>query len=165
MLLLASRLIRRASLILACAAALAPAAVRAQEEVEPGARIRVLTSSADTLMYGTLVTLDSASLLLAPAPDAEFLRIPFAGMERLEVSRGGKPSTLQGAAVGAVVGAGAGLGIGLLATQGDCEFVCGAVQVGSSVIGGVLGLVAGAFTGADIPHGPERWQPVRVPRN
>lgn len=165
MLLLDSRLVRRPSLILACVCAFAPAAARAQADVEPGARVRVLTSTADTMLYGTVVTLDSASLLLAPRPDVESVRVPLAGVERLEVSRGGKPSTLQGAAVGAVVGAGAGLGIGLLATQDDCDFVCGAVQVGSSVIGGVLGLVFGALTGSEIPHGPERWQPVRVPRD
>jgi hypothetical protein len=165
MLLITRLLLRRLPLILACVCAFTPAAARAQAQVEPGARIRVLTSTADTMMYGTLVTLDSASLLLAPRPDAEAVRVPLAGVERLEVSRGGKPSTLQGAAVGAVVGAGAGLGIGLLATQGDCDFVCGAVQVGSSVIGGVIGLIMGALTGSEIPHGPERWQPVRVRRD
>lgn len=159
-----TRVLRRLPLIIACLAAFAPAALHAQPTVRPGARVRVLTVSADTLMYGTVVGLDSASLLLAPTPDSESLRVPLAGLERLEVSRGRKPSTLLGAAVGAVVGAGTGLGVALLlAEPDDCEFVCGAVQVGSAVIGGTLGLGWGAVIGLQTPRGPERWRPVPIP--
>jgi|GEM_PF-4732418 len=159
-----TRILRHLPLIIACLAVLAPAALDAQPTVRPGARVRLLVPSADTLMYGTVVALDSASLLLAPTPDSESLRVPLAALERLEVSRGRKPSTLLGAAVGAVVGAGAGLGAALLLTDPeDCEFVCGAVQVGSAVIGGTLGVGWGAVIGLQTPRGPERWRPVPVP--
>lgn len=153
------RLLRRLPLIVACLAAVAPHALRAQAEVRPGTRVRVLTSTADTRIKGTVVTLDSASLLIAPAPDAELVRIRLRDVEHLEVSRGGKPSTLAGAAIGAVAGAGTGLGAALLLGK-DCGFVCGAVQVSSTVVGGALGLVWGALFGSSTPHGPERWRTV-----
>jgi hypothetical protein len=166
MLLRPSRLFRRPSLILACVFAFGPTALRAQAEVEPGARIRLLTSSADTLMYGTLVTLDSASLLLAPKPDAEAVRVPLAGLERLEVSRGRARSTLTGAAVGAVIGALGGYYAAKTFVQPeDCEFVCGAVQAWSAGAGGVLGLIMGGGIGSDTEHGPERWRPVPLDRD
>lgn len=154
--------LRRLPLVLAFLAAFAPAALRAQDEVQPGTRVRILPTGGDTRIWGTVVTLDSASLLIAPKPEAEFVRIPFATVERLEVSRGGRPSTTAGGVIGAVVGAGAGLGAALL-LAGDCEYVCGAAQVGSAVIGGAVGLVVGVLMGSSTPHGPERWRTVPVP--
>lgn len=145
-------LLRRLPLILAFLAAFVPAALRAQADVQPGTRVRILPTVGDTLIRGTVVTLDSASPLIAPKPAAEFVRIPFATMERLEVSRGGRASTTAGGVIGAVVGAGAGLGAALLWTR-DCEYVCGAAQVGSAVIGGAVGLVVGVLLGSSSPHG------------
>lgn len=155
--------LRRLPLIL-IVAALAPAALAAQT-LQPGARVRVLApSAADTLLTGTVVALDSASLLVAPAVDAEAVPIPLAGVERMEVSRGRAPSTLAGAVVGTALGALVGYGLATLATDPeDCEFVCGAVEAVSAATGGTLGLVMGALVGAGTPHGPERWHPVPVP--
>jgi len=158
--------VRRVSLILACAAAFAPAAAWAQTDVQPGARVRLLTSTADTLMHGTVVTLDSASLLLAPAPEAEFVRVPLAGVERLEVSRGRARSTVTGAVVGTLAGALGGYGAArIFSRPEECEFVCGAAQAGSAALGGALGLVLGGMIGSSTPHGPERWRPVPVRRD
>jgi hypothetical protein len=162
---LANRLFHRVSLILVCAALFAPAAVRAQESIEPGARVRLLARPADTLMYGTVITLDSASLLLAPTPGAEVVRVPLAGVERLEVSRGRARSTLLGAAVGAVIGALAGYHAAkTFVPPEECEFVCGAVQAWSAGAGGVAGLLVGGAIGSNVEHGPERWEPVPVAR-
>lgn len=149
---LMSHALRRLPLVIAFLAAFAPAALRAQGEVQPGTRVRILPTVDDGLIRGTMVTLDSASLLIAPRPAAEFVRIPFATVERLEVSRGGRASTTAGGVIGALVGAGVGLGAALLWTR-DCEYVCGAAQVGSAVIGGAVGLVVGVLLGSSSPHG------------
>jgi hypothetical protein len=153
--LLMHHFLRRLPLVLAFLAAFAPAALRAQADVQPGTRVHILPTVGDSLIGGTVVTLNSVSLLIAPRPDAEFARVPVATMERLEASRGGRVSTTAGGVIGAVVGAGAGLGAALLLTQ-DCEYVCGATQVGSAVIGGAVGLVVGVLLSSSSPHEPER---------
>jgi hypothetical protein len=149
-------LLRRLPLVLAFLAAIAPAALRAQADVEPRTRVRILPTVGDSLIGGTVATLNSASLLIAPRPDAEFARVPVATMERLQASRGGRVSTTAGGVIGAVVGAGAGLGAALLLLTQDCEYVCGATQVGSAVIGGAVGLVVGVLLSSSSPHEPER---------
>lgn len=144
--------LRRLPLVITFLAAFAPAALRAQAGVQPDTRVRILPIVGDTRIRGTMVTLDSASLLIEPRPNAESARIPLATMERLEASRGGRASTTAGGVIGALVGAGAGLGAALL-LGGDCEYVCGAAQVGSAVIGGAVGLVVGVLLGSSSPHG------------
>lgn len=159
------RVLRHLLLVAACLAALAPAAARAQGEVRPGVRVRVLApSAADTLFTGRVVALDSASLLIAPGADAGSLRVPLAEVRQIEVSRGRARATLAGAVSGGFAGAAGGYVLARLAGGGGpCEYVCGAAEAGSAILGGAIGLVVGALIGSDHEHGPERWRGVPVP--
>jgi hypothetical protein len=150
------------ALTLACAAALSPAALRAQAGVRPGARVRVLVpSTADSLLAGRVVSIDSASLLLAP-PASGSLHLPIARIERLEVFRPGPRRTLTGAVLGTLAGAAVGYGIAHVSVRGsDCDYLCGAAEAGSAILGGAVGLVTGGIIGSR-SRGTGRWEPVPV---
>lgn len=154
--------LRRLPLILACLAAFAPALLQAQGPVRPGERVRVLApSTADSLIVGRVVALDSTSLLLAPAPSGGSLRLPVAGIQQLEVSRGRGRSTLQGALLGTGIGAAASYAVVHASVrESSCDYLCGAAEAGGAILGGTAGLVVGALIG-NRSRGPERWQ--RVP--
>lgn len=163
--LLASLLLRRATLILACAAAFAPAAVRAQEIVRPGDYVRILApSAADSLLTGTVIELDSGSLLLAPAPSPASRTVTVRDIERVEIRHRGGRRTLPGALLGTVIGAAAGYGITTaFVRDSNCDYLCGAAEAGGAILGGTVGLGVGALIG----HGqraPDRWAPAAVPR-
>src|SRR5687767_10279582 len=112
MTLLADRLIPRAALILACLATLAPIAGQAQEVVGPGARVRILApSTADTLITGTVVAIDSAALLLAPG-GFNTVHVPLAHIRRLEVAQDPEHRRRQAGLWGLVLGGAAGYALG-----------------------------------------------------
>ncbi|HEV3052229.1 MAG TPA: hypothetical protein VGX50_18105 [Longimicrobium sp.] len=144
---LSSRVLRRLPLLLASVAALAPAALRAQDVVHPGAQVRILAPSASAaLLHGRVVAIDSSSLLLAPVAASESLQLP---VERIEL-------------LGAAAGAAAGFAITSIAARGsDCAFVCGAAEVGGAVLGGSAGLVVGGVIGSG-SRAPGRWETVPV---
>lgn len=147
-------ILRFLPLILAC---LAPTALYAQLDVRTGADVRVLAPSmADSLLRGRVVAIDSASLLLAPT-SAGSLNVPLARVERLEVFRPGPRKTLTGALVGTLLGAAAGYGIGHAAIRdSNCDYICGAVEAGSAILGGGVGLFTGALIGGR-SRGEGRW--------
>lgn len=157
--------LRRVSLLVAFAAAFFPAALRAQATVQPGVYVRILAPSAtDSLLTGTVLELDSASLLLAPpaAPGARMVRLR--EIERLEVRRRGGRKTISGALIGTLVGAAAGFTLAqALIRDDDCEYVCGGAEAGIAIAGGTGGLVVGAMIGGR-RRWPDRWDPVPVPR-
>jgi hypothetical protein len=164
MLLLADRLLRRAALILACAAAFSPTALRAQAAVRPGVYVRILAPSAtDSLLTGTVLEMDSASLLLAPPAASGARAVRLREIERLEVRRRGGRKTFTGALVGTVVGAAAGFTLAqVLIRDDDCEYVCGAAEAGIAIAGGTGGMIVGAMIGGR-RRWPDRWDPVPVP--
>lgn len=147
-------------LILAFLAPLAPAALQAQIDVRAGANVRVLAPSvADSLLRGRLVAIDSASLLLAPT-SAGSLNVPMARVQRLEVFRPGPRKTLTGALVGTLLGLAAGYGIAHASlVDTNCDYICGAVEAGSAILGGTVGLVAGGIIGSR-SRGEGRWEAV-----
>jgi hypothetical protein len=160
MTLLSVRVSRRAALILACAAAFVPAAVRAQTPVRPGSVLRILAPSvADSLLTGTVIKIDSASLLLSPPASAASLTVALRDIERLEVRGPGAPRTSTGALVGAVAGAVAGYAVCHMASgspHANCQKAPGAAA------GATVGLLLGMEIGMTL-RGPARWQTVPVP--
>lgn len=158
---LLARIPRLRAVLLACAALLAaPCAVDAQTPVRPGAYVRILAPSvSDSLLTGTVVEIDSASLLLAPPAQGGSRAVTLRDIERLEVRGPGAPRTSTGALVGMVVGAVAGYAVCHVASgspHANCQKAPGAAY------GAVAGLVLGVEIGRTL-HGPERWRPVPVP--
>jgi hypothetical protein len=152
------------SLLLVCLAAFAPAALHAQVDVRAGAQVRVLApSAADSLLRGRVVSIDSASLLLAPNA-AGSVNLPLSRIERLERFRPGPRRTLTGALVGTVLGAAAGYGIAHVSVRNsECDYLCGAAEAGSAILGGTVGLVTGAIIGSR-SRGDGRWETVPIDR-
>jgi hypothetical protein len=161
MTLLSVRLSRRAALILACAAAFVPAAVRAQRPVGLGAYVRIMAPSAvDTLITGTVVEIDSASLRLTPPAPAASRTVAIRDIERLEVWGPGGRMTLAGALLGTAAGALVGYGI-CHAASGSPHANCPKDE--ASLVGGMMGLALGALLGSAI-NGRDRWHPAVAPR-
>jgi hypothetical protein len=156
------RILRLIPLVLALLAAFAPAALHAQVDVPPGTQVRVLAPSvADSLLRGRVVAIDSASLLLAPSASGS-LNLPISGIQRLDRFRPGPRKTLQGALAGTVLGAAAGFGIAYASLRNSqCDYLCGAVQVGSAILGGAVGVVGGGIIGSR-SRGEGRWEPVPI---
>lgn len=162
--LLLARFHRPFSLLLAGLALLAPAAMRAQA-VEPGAYVRILApSAADSLITGTVLEMDSVSLLLAPQVSAGSRAVRLEGIERLEIRHRGRRRTFNGGAIGVLAGAVVGYGLTEWHVRStDCEYVCGAAVAGGSIAGGLGGLIAGAVIGSRY-RDRDRWEAVEVPR-
>lgn len=165
MLPLIHRLLRRLPPIVACVVAFAPASLRAQDGIEPGAQVRVLApSAADSLLSGRVVAIDAAWLLLAPPAAGESLQLPTAAIERLEVLRRGRRRTFKGGAIGVLIGAAGGYALThALVRNSDCEYVCGAAEASGSVAGALAGLGVGAIIGGRY-RDPDRWEAVPLPR-
>jgi hypothetical protein len=160
-----SRLFRRPSLLLACAAAFAPVAVHAQGGVQPGAYVRVLApSAADSLLAGTVIEIDSASLLMAPPASEGSRTVALRDIERLEVRRQGARKTFVGALLGTISGAAVGYTIAhAIASRSECEYACGAGEAAAAIVVGVGGGVTGAIIGSR-HRGPDTWISVPIPR-
>ncbi|HEX6371761.1 MAG TPA: hypothetical protein VF006_22760 [Longimicrobium sp.] len=161
---LTNRLLRRLSLIIACAVPVAPALLRAQAEVRPGSQVRVLApSAADSLIVARVVAIDSAGLLLAPPAPSAARTVRLEQIERIEVLRRGGRKTLAGALIGTVAGAAAGYFITTAYVSNSCDYICGAAEAGGAILGGMAGMVAGAKFGSGF-RAADRWEPAAVPR-
>lgn len=72
---LLARILRLRSAVMACALVAAPCAVDAQTPVRSGSVVRILAPSvADSLLTGTVLEIDSASLVLAPPARKDLAR-------------------------------------------------------------------------------------------
>lgn len=157
------RLPRLIPAILACAALLAaPCAADAQTPVGPGTRVRILApSAADTLITGTVVAIDSASLLLAAGFDTAGVHVPLAHIRRLEVARDPAYGRRQAGLWGLLLGGAA--GYALMYSQCSegwgCDRYQGAGIVGGAAVGMLLGGLFGRGSGGD------SWRTVPVPRH
>jgi hypothetical protein len=150
---------RLRAVLLACATLLAaPCAVDAQT-VEPGARVRILApSAADTLITGTLVAIDSGSLLLAASFDTAGVHVPLSTIRRLEVAADPRHSGTTGGLVGLARGAAAGY-----ALYSPCprHSGCATMRNGTLVAGAFVGMLVGKMIGRNI--GGDAWRTVPVP--
>lgn len=144
----------RLPLALACVLALVPAALAAQPRVEPGARVRILApSTADTLITGTVVAIDSARLLLAARFDTAGVHVPLSAIRRLEVAarRSGTQAGLWGLLLGGAAG------YALFSGCGHAD-ACTDTRTVGTVGGAVLGMLLGNLFGG----GGEEWRTVPV---
>ncbi len=134
--------------ILTGALLICPVSLLAQE-LEPGQRIRVTAPEVLTEReVGQLLWLDADSLVLedAGAPAPRRWVIPPEALARIEVSQGRRGNGRRGLMIGAGVGFFAGfLGLGDRgACADDYSSFCAAIVTGSTLSGGLLGLVIGA---------------------
>lgn len=150
------------AIVLACATLLAaPRALEAQRPVGLGAYVRIMApSAADTLITGTVVEIDSASLRLAPPAPTPSRTVAIRDIERLEVWGPGGRMTLTGALLGTAAGALVGYGI-CHAASGSPHANCPKHE--ASLVGGTMGLALGALLGSAI-NGRDRWHPAVAPR-
>lgn len=158
-----THILRLRAVLLACATLLAaPCALEAQRPVGPGAHVRIMAPSAtDTLITGTVVEIDSASVRLSPPAPAASLTVAIRDIERVEVWGPGGPMTLTGALLGTAAGAVMGYGV-CHAASGSPHANC--PRATGSLVGGAMGLVLGSLLGSAI-RGRDRWHPaVVVPR-
>ncbi len=163
-------IIRKARSMGVILALLPLASLGAQEisdKITPGTRVRVSAPAvAKNRIVGTVVSVDSTRIVLQATPSTDHqpppLTVPWAAMQRLELSQGRKWSggrTAAGAGIGLLAGALVGAGIGAVAPSPSFDEDDG--QAVSALVGGIVGagsgLVLGAIIGA-LPH--ERWQMV-----
>lgn len=152
----------RLATILLVAGLAIPAPVSAQTP-EVGQRIRVTAPEVLTeRRVGQLLWLDRDSLVLAGADAAPPERwvVPAEAITRLEVFEGRRAH----AASGFLIGAGTGLAVGLIGISGDgtCSGsgnygeLCAIFVTGTTLAGGVLGLLIGAVVRTD------RWNSIPV---
>jgi hypothetical protein len=143
----------------------APTQIRAQDPppIDPGARVRVSTSSAaDERIVGTLAALQSEALVVDVEGHSEPVTLPVASVTRLEVSTGRKSKTATGAGIGFGIGAAAGTVLALMFCS-DPDNACGAGSfLGGSVLLGLPGAGVGALIGSGIKV--ERWETVPLDR-
>ncbi|NNF28510.1 MAG: hypothetical protein HKN73_14895 [Gemmatimonadetes bacterium] len=148
--------------VLLLAGLIIPAPALAQTP-EVGQRIRVTAPEVLTeRRVGQLLWLDSDSLVLAGADTAPPERwvVPPEAITRLEVFEGRRGH----AGRGLLIGAGTGLALGLIGISGDgtCSGsgnygeLCALVVTGTTLGGGVLGLLIGAVVRTD------RWNSIPV---
>ncbi len=101
--------------------------------LEPGARVRLYAPSLGGRLTGTLVAWESDTLVVRVDGEAEGLGlvVPADSVTRLDVSRGKRPMTLEGAGVGMLGGA----LLALIASpdwvdeNGECTLACLAYEV------------------------------------
>ncbi len=150
--------------------------VAGQHNAIEGDRVRV--STRDAAIVGTVVSIASGRLVLAPAGGGASVTLSFASVRQVDVSRGRSPSwgtTLGYAAVGAILGAATGALAGRLIMSSDCRTVTGAGDAMGScllniasgedraraaVMFGAVGFGVGAIIGTLI--GSERWDEIPV---
>jgi hypothetical protein len=141
-----------------------PAAAQELPPVTRGMRVRVWAPDLpDERQAGTLVDLRGDTLFLQPELQADTVGIPRAAVTRLEISRGQRLLTGEGAFLGFTIGAGAGALVGLLVGNGqDCDGGCGGL--GALLYGGIgagAGLIIGTIVGGN--KKTDRWEEVVPP--
>ena len=137
---------------------------------EPGQRVRVEADTARRRwITGTVVTSDSAALVLDVPNVSPSLTLQRASLRRVEVSRGVRRSPVRGAVVGALLGSIVGAGIGWhqdsnvpCNSNGFLGSLCGLPGPRADK-GFTIGAVGGAVVGAVIGHFArrERWRRVQ----
>jgi len=144
--------------MLALAVLAAGGSVRAQglESVRPGVRLRLTLKDNATPLIGTLEAYHPDTVWIHQA-EGGTMGIPFARLERVQVSRGRRGHAGTGALVGFLVGAAIGVPSGLGC---DCADPAAAAAVFTLILGG-LGAGAGAGVGAAMKS--EAWQPLEFP--
>ena len=139
--------------------ALALPALAAAQTPEPGARIQVVTTNNNELFTGTLVLLDTESLVMTTDRPGVNRTVSSSAIKYLAVghhrSRG--KTSLIGALVGLVAGMAVGYGSGD-DPPGLFSFTAGE----KAVITSIFTVPAGALTGLLIGPSKERWTPVTL---
>jgi hypothetical protein len=148
--------------VLVCAIAVSP--VGAQEALVPGTRVRLqidsgaLFRSNPVHLEGVVSKLEPDSLILTLLPGSGEARVPYGGVQTLQVSAGTEPrlrTVLEGVVDGAVSGA----LLGLIAHQTLRLETDRLDAVGRfSVVGSASGLLFGLIRQPD-----ERWRRIPVP--
>jgi hypothetical protein len=127
----------------------------------PGTRVRVHQGIES--LTGTLVSLDSAGLLIATGKDT--VTAPRASITALEVSTGTKSHAGKGALIGLGAGLVTGVVVGIAASGSDngdfLDFSSGEWAVGVGLAGAAIGTGVGAIVGAGIHS--DTWAPVVLP--
>lgn len=119
------------------------------------ARLRVTTEHPLLRVdIGTYQTLTDTTLVLSRGPAR--ITLPLAGITRVEVSRGRKPS-IVGGVVGFLVGAVAGGALACAANRDDYGVFCGGQDDSKVILGAAVGGVVGAGAGA-LLFRRERWR-------
>ena len=131
--------------------------------IEYGDRIRVSVTGLSKPIIGTLLALDTDSLVMRVEDKEHRLAMPLSSVGRLEVYRGQKSKEATGAAIGAAVGVAAGIPIALSSSDQDCGDwgLCRAGNVSnffSPLILGVVGALAGKQIGQAIKV--DAWEEV-----
>jgi hypothetical protein len=129
---------------------------------QPGQRVMLLLERRQPVegvrgrgVRGTLVAVDSTSLLVELSPGATPVRVPLAAVQRTQVSLG-VPSRGKSAGLGAVAGIGTGMMNSLTWMKDDNRSTSENMMIGA--IGGAIG---GALAGALFPR--ERWAEAPTP--
>jgi hypothetical protein len=133
------------------------AAAQGRSELRPGARIQVWSSKVRRQhVVGTLVTLDSVSLVVA-APARRF-NVSIASIDSVHVSRR-RSHSRAGALIGSLAGGGL---IGSAAARRDCAppAPCNLATALATFAGSMAGALAGAFIGSLIEH--DKWERRRI---
>jgi len=127
---------------------------------EPGMRIRITARVPESQRWiGEFIANDRDTITMRESgTNAALVTVPTLHVERFEISSGRHGNALRGAVIGFAAGAVLGAGIGYAGYSEDDAFdysagetaAISAVAVG--VIGGVVGVVAGALTHS------ERWR-------
>jgi hypothetical protein len=128
----------------------------------PGARVRVHQESGS--LIGTLVSLDSAGLVIA-TDKSDTVTAPRPSITGVEVSTGTKSQAGKGALIGLGVGAAAGIIVGLVASSSDngdfVDYGAGTYAVGFGLTGAVIGTGVGALIGSG--NRTDKWVPAVLP--
>lgn len=148
-------------IILAALIALLPTALGAQATVSSGSRVRLTVPAlADTTITGRVITIESASLLLAVKDDTAATQVPFSAIRGLEVARDRGARRQSVTTWTSVAGAVAGYILAFPPGSGECTDGCDIVRLMGIVAGGTTGALAGLiFTAGE----PDVWTPARVP--
>lgn len=152
------------AVLLVCAALLAlPSASPGQQTpVQPGTRVRLLApSTADSLVTGTVVAIDSASLLLAVGFDTAGVHVPLAAIRQLEVEADPRDTAQRGGLWGMLAGAGAAYLV--LSPCSSPTDGCGSYRALGTAAGAVAGMLVGRRIGGATARGRWRFVPVYPP--
>ena len=141
------------------------AGLAAQPAMSPGARVRV-TGRASVFAgdasphIGTVTSSGGDALTFLPEFSADTLRLRYADLARMDVSRGRKDRKVRGAVLGGLI-----TGAGFVSLA--CAFSNGSCDIGQDVggflayfaVGAVPGVILGVIVGSGM-RGPEQWRTV-----
>jgi hypothetical protein len=130
---------------------------------QPGARVRVVESdSAATSQIGTVAAVGQDGMTIRRDHPGDSLALKFAGIDRLDLSRGRHGHALIGLGIGVAAGGLAGALWGVSASSHSSrEFDIGSAGVtvaAGAILGGAVGAIVGPVVGAFVRT--ERWHTV-----